>query len=168
MNDEAKLLNDRGVAYLQNKDYISAYKYFAEAARLGSIEGIYNMGYCYVNGFGVQKNYVKAYQYLRRFTGTNSYLAKNAEYLCGEIFNFGGYGIEKNETKALEYYCMAADKGHAWAFLKIGAILQLRKDYSQAKKYIKTAMNLAPNDNELIRRGKTLLKVNLMERICGN
>ena len=166
MNDRATALNSQGCKYLNEKDYISAYKYFVEAARLGDLNAIYNVGYCCFNGFGVSKNYDKAFRFLDKFVDTNSSLSTNATYLCGVMLDNGGYGIKANKNLAAEYYSKAAEEGHAWSLLMLGRLIQLKGNYNTSKECIETAMKNAPNDYELQQLGKKLLHANRLSRWC--
>lgn len=169
MNKNAAELNSKGCNYLNAKNYVYAFKYFVEAARLGDSNAIYNIGYCYFNGYGVSKDYKKAYQYLSRFVKTKSNLADNAAYLCGLMFDNGGYGIKSDSIKAAEFYCAAADNGkHPWALLNLGRLLMLNEDYDSAKEYMETAMQAAPNDHELQKTGKKYLRLNRLSRLANS
>ena len=166
MNERATQLNSQGCKYLNEKDYVSAYKYFAEAARLGDNNAIYNVGYCYFNGYGVSKNYEKAFQFLSKFVDTKSDLSITAAYLCGVMLDDGGFGLKSDKKQAGNYYCKAAEKGHSWSLLMLGRLHQLNGDYQTAKEYIETAMKTASNDYELQQRGKKLLRLNKIARWC--
>lgn len=159
MDNWTSQLNQKGNDYLNHKDYISAYKYFSEAARLGDSYAIYNVGFCCFHGYGTPKNYTKAFQILKKFVNINSLdLSINSSYLCGLMLDSGGYGITSNKSEAAEYYCKAAEKGHCWSLLMIGKLSLEYSNLSNAKEYIEQAMEFAPNDYELQNYGRKLLK----------
>lgn len=165
MSERSEQLNSKGVAYLQEKDYVSAIKYFNEALRLdNNINAAYNLGYCLFYGYGVEKDYRKALQYFQLFTKLKGNLANNAMYLSGIIYDNGGYGVKSNKEIAKRYYYKAAENGHSWALLQFGRMMQLEGDYSNAKEYIKTAMETSANDYVLQKEGKRLLKWNRIGR----
>ncbi|PKY31560.1 kinase-like protein [Rhizophagus irregularis] len=76
------------------------YKEAAEkAAEKGQINSIHNLGYCYQNGIGTEKNEIKAFEIL-------------------------GIGTEKNEIKAFELYSEAAEKGQIDSIHNLGCCYQ--------------------------------------------
>ena len=154
MDNRAEQLNSRGCKYLNDKDYVSAYKYFLEAARLGDYNAIYNVGYCYFNGYGVPKNYDKAMNILGRIAFTICPMQSNAQYLCGLIMHSKGEELDK----ARIWYSRAADNGHAWAKLQLGRTY-INEDKQLARHYIQEAMQCAANDYELHNQAKKLLKL---------
>lgn len=154
-------LNTRGLQYLNAKDYISAVNYFVEAVRLdGNLNATYNLGFCLFHGYGIEKNYLKALGFFNCFKNLKGDVANNAMYLSGVIYNNGGYGIDKDINMAKSFYLKAANNGHAWSLLELGRLMIYDKDYQTAKKYIKTAMQAAPNDYLLQKEGKKFLRLN--------
>lgn len=167
MNERAVQLNSQGCKYLNAKDYVSAYKYFVEAARLGDNNAIYNVGYCFFNGFGVAKNYEKAFHLLSKFAESQSNLTATSAYLCGIMLDDGGNGIKPDRKQAAEYYCKAAEVGHVWSLFKLGRLAYLNKEYDAAKECMENAMNIATNDRELQNMCKKFLKLIKVAKFCG-
>ncbi len=165
MSERSEQFNSKGVKYLNEKDYVSAVKYFVEAVRLdGNLNAAYNLGYCFFNGYGVDKNYKLALEYFDLFRNLKGNVANNAMYLSGLIYDNGGYGVKCNRVQAKKFYYKAAENGHSWALLQFGRILQLEGDYRTSKEYIQTAMKSSANDYELQKEGKRLLKWNRVSR----
>ena len=166
MDERSVHLNTMGCKFLEMKDYPNAFKYFCEAAKLGNANGIYNIGYCYFNGYGVEKNYYNAYHYLSKFMNTNHELSLQATYLCGLMLEAGGYGIIKNTDKAEKLFLYASERGHAWASLMYGKLAQLKGELATAKNHFEQAQFRAPNDAELQKTAKGLLRANMVMRFC--
>lgn len=154
MDNQAEQLNSRGYKYLNDKDYVSAYKYFLEAARLGSYNAIYNLGYCNFNGYGVPKNYDKAMNILSEVAFIECPIQSNAQYLCGLIMHRKGEDFDKVRV----WYSKAADNGHAWAKFQLGRTY-IDENRQLARYYIQEAMKCAPNDYELHSQAKKLLRL---------
>lgn len=153
MANRAEQLNDKGYQYLKEKDYVSAYKYFLEAARLGNAHAIYNLGFCYFNGYGVAKNAGKAMKLLTKVALEPCSVQTQAQYLCGLIEHDNNPDLES----ARLWYEMAAESGHAWAKLQLGRTY-LKENELIAEQYIKDAMRAAPNDYQLQNEAKKLSK----------
>lgn len=165
MEKRSEQLNSTGIKYLNEKDYVSAIKYFTEAVRVdGNLNASYNLGFCLFHGYGTDKNYKLALKYFNIFRNLKGSVANNAMYLSGLIYDTGGYGVINNRENAKQYYYKAAENGHSWALLQYGRILQLEGDYSTAKDCIQAAMNSGANDYELQKEGKRLLKLNRIGR----
>ena len=167
MSERSEQFNSKGVKYLNNKDYVSAVKYFTEAVRLdGNLNAAYNLGYCFFNGYGVNKNYEKALEYFTIFRNLKGSVANNAMYFSGLIYDNGGYGIKGNKNLAKQFYNKAAENGHSWAMLQFGRLLQLEQDFDNARSCIQAAMKSGSNDYSLQAEGKRLLKWNIVGRFC--
>ncbi len=168
MSESSEQLNERGVKLLNEKDYVNAVKCFVEAGKLdGNLNATYNVGYCSFHGYGIQKDYKFALECFSVFENLRDNTANNAMYLSGLIYNNGGYGVSRDINMALKYYEKAAENGHSWALLQIGRLAQLQEDYTTSKKCIEAAMKTSPDDYELQREGKRLLKWNRFGRITG-
>lgn len=167
MSERSEQFNSKGVKYLNEKNYVSAVKYFVEAVRLdGNLNASYNLGYCFFNGYGVNKNYEQALKYFNIFRNLKGNVANNAMYLSGLIYDNGGYGIKGNKNLAKQFYNKAAESGHPWAMLQFGRLLQLEQDYVNARKCIQMAMKSGADDYSLQAEGKKLLKWNTVGRFC--
>lgn len=167
MADRAEELNSKGCQYLNEKDYTSAYKYFLESARAGNSNGIYNVGFCCFNGYGVAKDYKTAFNLLNRFVNTNAKVSTQAAYLCGLMLNDGGYGIAANKSEAAAYYERAADKGHLWATFMLGRLYMSVNDFATSIAYLERVMQANTNDYELQKQCKKLLKIAKMNKLFG-
>ena len=164
MSERAIQLNAIGCKYLNEKDYINAYKYFVESAELGDINAIYNVGYCYFNGFGVSKNYEKAFRLLSRFVDTKSNLAVSATYLCGIMLDDGGYGIKSNKKQAADYYVKSAEQGHSWSMFMLGRLAHINSEYDTSKSLFETVLETETEDYELRQKCKKFINLIKLEK----
>lgn len=109
------------------------------AAALGDKEAQYNLGFFYQMGFGVQKNYKKAFEYYSKAADQNhSYAQNNLGYLyqCG-------HGVSTDYFQAYEYYKLAAAQNNAASDHNLGYLyefgLGVQKDPKKAIKYYNLA-----------------------------
>lgn len=57
-------MNDMGVAYDHQKDFVSAFKCYKQAAIMGSATGQRNLAIDYINGYGIIQDYQEAYAWI--------------------------------------------------------------------------------------------------------
>lgn len=85
----------------------------------------YNVGVCYFNGEGVEKDVAKAFEFFSKAAAQGDAQAEFAVGVCYEH----GKGVEEDAAKAFEWYSKVAAQGHAQAennmlrCLKSGTIL---------------------------------------------
>jgi TPR repeat protein/NTP pyrophosphatase (non-canonical NTP hydrolase) len=89
--------------------YDEAVKLYREAAKYGFPAAVANLGRCYHDGDGVNKNTVLAMRYFEMASDKGNSLAMH--YL-GEYY-FDGKLVEKNDSLAYGYYSKAAADGYA-------------------------------------------------------
>ena len=68
----------------------------------------YNLGICYQNGIGINKNDRKAFDWYFK-SARGEYLS--AQNVLGDYYQ-NGIGIEKSFEKAIHWYNKAAENGH--------------------------------------------------------
>ncbi len=108
-------------------------------AENGNYHSIRNLGFCYENGTGVEKDVHKALVYYQQAAELGNTFA---------MFNLGlfykkGTGVEKDIHKAIDYYRKAAESGHAGAMRKLGFCYEkgigVEKDIHKAIDYYRKA-----------------------------
>jgi hypothetical protein len=77
---------------------------------------MYNLGYCFDKGEGVEQNLAKAVEW---FTKAAEKGHSSAMSNLGRCFK-KGQGVEQNLAKAVEWYTKAAEKGHSTAMNNLG------------------------------------------------
>src|SRR5437660_956777 len=82
-----------------------------KAAEQGYANAQYNLGWCYDNGTGVEKDEQKAVEWYQK-AAEQGYA--NAQYNLG-VHYANGTGVEKDKPKAVEWYQKAAEQGDAYA-----------------------------------------------------
>ena len=90
-------------------------RYLAKALA-GDAEAQYNLGVCYKNGDGIEKNLTKAVKWYEK-AAEQGYAS--AQCNLGYCYEFG-VGVEKNILKAVDLYKKAAEQGDATAQYNLG------------------------------------------------
>ncbi|MCQ2372707.1 MAG: sel1 repeat family protein [Phascolarctobacterium sp.] len=93
---------------LPYKDNRKACKYFKMAAELGHISAQYELGYCYKEGCGVERNIDEAVKWYRMVAEQGM---AEAQYELAELYA-QGREIEKNIIETQKWYKAAAEQGY--------------------------------------------------------
>ena len=109
--DEAAEQFNRGVALVKNEEFADAARAFRIAAEKGIPEAQYNLGYCYSNGEGVEKDTVEAVKWFRKAAEKGM---PEAQYKLGYCY-LNGKGVEKDMVEAVKWFRKAAKQGHTKA-----------------------------------------------------
>jgi len=125
--------------YYQNElgDFDKAFNCYKHAADNGYIIGIFNLGYCYNNAHGVEKNVIKAKEYYQ--------IVANVGYATA-LNNLGV--IYENEyhdyITAIKYYKVAFGIGEDEAAHNLGLIYEfgkgVRKNLFRAREFYEIAV----------------------------
>jgi TPR repeat protein len=99
----------RGLPGLLERDTEKGIKLLSEAVRAKSLTARFNLGMAYYNGDGVEKNTLKASQWLRLAVKQNF---SEAQYSLGLLLLEGDEGIPKNTIEGLALLQLAAKQNH--------------------------------------------------------
>ncbi len=127
MDIEGALESNKGLfnigyeLYNTHKAYDLAVYWYRKSADLGDKASQNNLGICYENGRGVEKDLTKAVELYRKSAEQGDKIAQNNLGLCYEY----GKSVEKDLTEATYWYEKAAIQGH------VSAQNNLAKCYSQ-------------------------------------
>lgn len=136
--EDPKILNDFGTKYLENRQYSIAKRCFEKAASKENGNAIYNLGLMYYRGLGVEKNPIKAVEYIERAADKNIY---NAIYDLGALYYNGEAGVEKDYQKAEFYFKkLPEDNKFNKANYFLGTIYLNNNDFGKAKQYFELAI----------------------------
>jgi TPR repeat protein len=98
------------------QDYVLAMVYFRKAAKLGSLDGAYRVGYLYERGYGVKKDYGQAVTWYGKAAGKGYAAAEND---LGYLYDYG-LGVPQDNATAAGWYAKAAAQGDATAEYNLG------------------------------------------------
>jgi len=115
-------LND-GKKYYDNKQFVEAVKRFKIVADFGNAIAQYYLAYCYSYGYGIEQDYMKAFDYYL-LSANQGYL--DAQANIGYAYDVG-QGIQQDYKEANKWYKLAADKGHKYAQYNLGLIYDYGK-----------------------------------------
>ncbi len=97
-----------GVVSMEREEYENAVRYFRKAAEQRYAPAQYNLGYCYANGKGVEKDAYEAAKWIRKAAEQGLAEAQWAMAGCYA----GGEGVEKDMGEAVRWARKAARQGH--------------------------------------------------------
>ncbi len=106
---------EKGNSFFQNKEYDKAVVYYEGAYVAGDATATYNLGVCYYNGYGVEKDVTEAIDLFFQAERRNHPLALFQLGRCYE----SGNDVPKDELRALDYYSRAYKKGVSEAKQKL-------------------------------------------------
>ncbi|KAK4775503.1 hypothetical protein SAY87_023464 [Trapa incisa] len=123
-------------------DHGKALSWFFKAVDKGEPRSMELLGEIYARGAGVERNYTKAFEWLKLASKQQLYSAYNG---MGYLY-IKGYGVEKkNFTKAKEYFEKAADNDEPGGHYNLGVMylkgIGVKRDVKLARKYFILAAN---------------------------
>ncbi|MCU7834900.1 MAG: SEL1-like repeat protein [gamma proteobacterium symbiont of Taylorina sp.] len=130
-NDNAAAQHYLARYYLNQKNFELAFFWLEKAIKQNYQPAMVDMGYLYYNGNGIKKDFSKAIELLQAAAEKKIMLA---QYLMGKIYYSGGYGIDKDLSKAKKWFQEAVKSGSF-----------------DAKKYL---MSIAVLKNKLVSQSK--------------
>jgi TPR repeat protein len=115
--------------------------------KIGNLDAITNLGFCYQNGICVNKDYSKAVQYYNQAVkGENS----QSKCVCFCVCYQQGLCVNKYLNKAFTFYEKAVKLGYSKAISPLGLCYKtgrvLEKDYSKVIELFQQGMTLGEND----------------------
>jgi TPR repeat protein len=96
----------------------TAISWYRKAAENGNSDAQIKMGYAYLTGRGVEKDYQKAMQWYSLAADRE---IAHAQYVLGYLY-FNGLGISPNIIMAEKFYRLAAEQGHSKAQMHLAWI----------------------------------------------
>jgi TPR repeat protein len=116
----------------ENINYAEAKELYRQAANKGNIDAIYETGWMYSEGMGVDRDYKIAMEYYLDAVTKGHTGAMNA---IGNAYK-NGFGVNQNYTEAFNWYMKSAEQGNARAMIEISYMylsgLGVNKDFYKA------------------------------------
>jgi len=135
-----------GVVSMEREEYENAVRYFRKAAEQGHAPAQNNLGVCYENGKGVEKDVYEAVKWYRKAAEQRYVLA---QYNLGVCYA-NGAGVEKDMDEAVKWIRKAAEQKYAPAQFGLGVCYAngagVERDMEKAVKWYRKAaeQGLAP------------------------
>ena len=101
-------------------NFAEAYCVLKPHAEAGDPEAQYNIGWMYLNGYGLAMNDRLALDWWQRASDQGY---TDASFSIAMLYSLGEGQVEKNMDKAVEYYLMAVEDGHEDANMIIRSML---------------------------------------------
>jgi hypothetical protein len=101
-------------------NFAEAYCVLKPHAEAGDAEAQYNIGWMYLNGYGLAMNDSLALEWWQR-ASEQGYT--DASFSIAMLYSLGEGQVEKDMDKAIEYYLMAVEDGHEDANMIIRSML---------------------------------------------
>ena len=101
-------------------NFAEAYCVLKPYAESGDAEAQYNIGWMYLNGYGLMMNDSKALEWWKRASDQGY---TDASFSIAMLYSLGEGQVEKDMDKAIEYYLMAVEDGHEDANMIIRSML---------------------------------------------
>ena len=108
-----------------------------QAAKEGNVVAMFNTGYHYANGIGVEQDYVAAMAWYKKAAEAGE---EDSMEELGDLYYFGN-GVAKDYTLAKEWYEKAIMAGNETPLMPLGTIYYYRQDYKKAMEFYLKAAN---------------------------
>lgn len=130
---------------------------FAEQGKKGNKVGMYNMGLCYENGWGLEKNNQKALEWYKK-SAEGAY--KPACCQLGRFYE-NGIGVLPSATEAVKWYQQAAKEG----YLQLGYCYQygygVPRNEDKTREYFQEALDAGDKEAQSALERMSLWEDNL-------
>ncbi len=137
--EEAEDIFKKAEEYKEDEKFKKAFELYQKAADMGSMNAVARVGWCYLNGNGVDKDLEKAYDYCLKAAEQENTIGQNC---LGTIY-VNGEGVKKNVVKAAEWFHKAAQQGYALAQYNLGFLYEngdgVPQNYAQALEWYRKA-----------------------------
>lgn len=128
----AEQLYNRGSTYFSQRQYKKALEAYEQAAELGSLDALNDLGYMYKNGLGVKEDDTAAYRYFFK-AASKGYALAMAN--LGIMYRYG-YGVKENPGMALKWLRKSAEAGEPSGMYLLGEMYYcgegVDRDYKEA------------------------------------
>ena len=126
------------------QNYKTSLDLFLKAEQLNDTSSLFFIGEHYLNGFGTEKNYTKAYEYFKKGTSYNTSETSNCWNSLGYLYYYG-LGVKKDIKKAYDYFSIGVTYGDKSAIYDMAYLLieNYKNDKKLIEKDVKKAYDYA-------------------------
>jgi len=117
---QAESLDD-AVDAMRSGDFAEAYCIMRPLAEAGDADAQYNIGWMYLNGYGLRINDSLALEWWQKASEQGH---SDASFSIGMLYSLGEGEVPKDSDKAIDYYLIAADEKHEDAIAILKSMLQ--------------------------------------------
>ncbi len=105
-------------------DFAEAYCIMRPLAEKGDADAQYNIGWMYMNGYGLRVNDSLALEWWNKASDQGHV---DANFSIGMLYSLGDGDVPKDSTKAIDYYLLAVKAGHEDAIIILQSMM-MRND----------------------------------------
>lgn len=151
----AKGLNLLGKLYEDKKEIVKAIDCYKKASDLGNAKGFFNLAeiYYFINE-GIDQDWLKAIELANKAIDAykndvqiEKEMEGGPEHLIATIYANGGFGVEINYQKAIDYYLLAIEKNNSGAANDLGVMYDTGKGVEQDDNLSFKYYNISANMN---------------------
>ncbi len=124
-NAVAKDLDD-AVEAMRSGDFAEAYCIMRPLAEDGDADAQYNIGWMYLNGYGLRVNDNLALEWWKKASDQGH---SDASFSIGMLYSLGEGEVSKDSDEAINYYLIAADDGHEDAIAILKSMMLRNDDF---------------------------------------
>jgi len=115
---------DDAVEAMHKGDFARAYCIMHPLAKAGDAEAQYNIGWMYLNGYGLRVDDRQALQWWEQASEQGH---TDASFSIGMLYSLGEGKVQKDLDRAIDFYLVAAEDGHEDA-IKLLQYMMMRND----------------------------------------
>jgi TPR repeat protein len=149
---------DRAVEAMRSGDFAEAYCLMRPLAESGDADAQYNIGWMYMNGYGLRVNDNIALEWWQKASMQRH---ADASFSIAMLYSMGEGGIPKDNNKAIDYYLLALEEGHE------DAISVLQSMISRNDEGIRGRMHSIVNQHADLFGTKRLVKADMLNARMG-
>jgi len=149
---------DDAVEAMRSGDFAEAYCIMRPLAESGDADAQYNIGWMYLNGYGLRVNDSLALEWWHKASGQGH---TDASFSIGMLYSLGEGEVPKDEDKAIDFYLLAAEDGQDDAVTILQSMM-LRNDRS-----IRSRMHSIIKQHALLFGIKQQVKANKLNARSG-
>jgi uncharacterized protein YgiM (DUF1202 family) len=129
------------VEAMRSGDFAEAYCIMRPLAESGDADAQYNIGWMYLNGYGLRVNDSLALEWWQQASEQGH---SDASFSIGMLYSLGEGEVSKDSDEAIDYYLIAADDEHEDAIMILHSMM-LRND-----RFIRPRLHSIVNDRKLL------------------
>jgi TPR repeat protein len=117
---------DDAVDAMRTGDFAEAYCIMRPLAEAGDADAQYNIGWMYMNGYGLRVNDSLALEWWKEASEQGH---SDASFSIGMLYSLGEGEVSKDTNEAIDYYLIAADEKHEDAIAILKSMMSRNDDF---------------------------------------
>lgn len=117
---------DDAVDAMRSGDFAEAYCIMRPLAEAGDADAQYNIGWMYMNGYGLRVNDSLALEWWKEASEQGH---SDASFSIGMLYSLGEGEVSKDTNEAIDYYLIAADEKHEDAIAILKSMMSRNDDF---------------------------------------